>query len=174
MTQSWYAIRVRSNFENRTRKYLEAHGIETFLPTYKEVRRWSDRLKEVDMPLFSGYVFSRIDLENRGPVMQAPGVVSIVGFGKKFVPVASEEIEAVRAVVNSPVFARPCPYLTAGERVIIRHGPLAGIEGLLVEIKNDHRLVVSVHLLQRSISAEVRLDWVKPIKQVFPVPTVAA
>jgi len=86
-------------------------------------------------------------------------VVNIVGFGKSFTPVPEEELEAVRAILKSPVFARPCPYLNIGERVTISVGPLAGVVGILQDFRNEHRLIVSVHLLQRSVAVEVSLDW---------------
>lgn len=170
MHEAWYAVRVRSNFEQATKKFLAANGYEVFFPTYRENRRWSDRCKQVDVPLFGGYVFCQMAIEKRLPIMQAPGVVNIVSFGKLFLPIPEEEIAAVRAIVNSPVFARPCPYLNVGDRVRMERGPLTGVEGILQEIKNDYRLIVSVHLLQRSVAAEVSLDWVKPLKPTFRIP----
>jgi hypothetical protein len=78
--------------------------------------------------------------------------------------VAEAEIAAVRTIVNSPVFRTPWPYLCIGETVIIDHGPLAGLQGILIEQKSRHRLIVSVHLLQRSVAAEVSMDWIRPLK----------
>jgi transcription antitermination factor NusG len=114
-----------------------------------------------------------MDIQQRLPVLQSPGVIDIVSFGKTFIPIAEEEIEAVKRVVNSPAFAGPCPYLNVGDRVNVHRGPLAGLEGILVEMKNEHRLIVSVHLLQRSIAAEVDLDCVKPVKPRFHLPVAS-
>ena len=174
MQQSWYAIRVRSNFEQTTTDFLEANGYTVFCPRYHERRQWSDRTKQIHVPLFSGYVFCQLDIRNRLPVLQAPGVVNIVSFGRTCMPIANEEIAAVQAIVNSPVFARPCPYLNVGDRVRIERGPLAGVEGVLQQIKNEYRLIVSVHLLQRSLSTEISLDWIKQTKQSFRIPSVTA
>jgi transcription antitermination factor NusG len=174
MTQAWYAIRVRSNFEHATARFLDSHEYQVFVPTYRERREWSDRVKEIDAPLFSGYVFCRMDIHCRQMVVRAPGFLNIVSAGSEFLPVEESQIEAVRKIVNSPVFRTPWPYLAVGEKVVISRGPLAGVEGILVEKKNEHRLIVSVHLLQRSIAAEVSLDWVKPLKPGFRIPFEAA
>jgi transcription antitermination factor NusG len=174
MSTAWYAIRVRSNFEQTTSAFLTANGYEAFLPTYRERRQWSDRVKEIDAPLFRGYVFCQMDVQVRQVVVRAPGFLNIVSAGSTFLPVADSEIDAVRTIVNSPVFRMPWPYLSVGERVVIDRGPLAGVEGILLEQKNEHRLIVSVNLLQRSIAAEVSLDCVRPVKQSFRIPFEAA
>jgi transcriptional antiterminator NusG len=161
--QAWYAVRVRSNHENTTATFLRSTGHTIFHPTYRDERRWSDRVKQLDVPLFSGYLFCYMNISQRLPVLQAPGAVDIVGFGKTFVSVPEEEIEAVRTIVNSAALARPCMYLNVGERVRMEAGPLMGVEGILLERKKDTRLVLSVHLLQRSIATEVNLDWVRPL-----------
>jgi transcription antitermination factor NusG len=165
MRLAWYAIRVRSNFEPSTNAYLTANGWETFLPTYAERRRWSDRVKQVEAPLFPGYVFCHMDIQLRQMAVRAPGFVNIVRAGGHFLPVPDSEIAAVRAIVNSPVWRMPWPYLSVGERVIIQRGPLAGVEGILVAQRNEHRLIVSIELLQRSIAADVSLDCVRPLNE---------
>jgi len=163
MAQAWYAVRVRSNFEQTAGTFLRSTGYTVFSPTYQERRRGSDRVRCVDVPLFPGYLFCQLDVEKRLPVLQTPGVLNIVGYGKGFIPISDQEIEAVRVVAASPL-ARPWPYLNVGEAVRIIRGPLTGIEGILLEVKNDYRLIVSVHLLQRSVGAEVNLDWVEPVR----------
>lgn len=173
MTSPWYALQIRSRSEFTTSELLTASGYDTFLPSYKDVRRWSDRIKQVQVPFFPGYVFCRLDINDRLPVLQAPGVLSIVGFGNKFEPVDEADIAAVRTVANSPVFARPCPYLAVGERVLLVRGPLAGIEGLLMEVKNERRLVVSIHLLQRSVAVPVDMADVRPLHKKFHIPASA-
>jgi transcription antitermination factor NusG len=163
MPLAWYAIRVRSNFEPSTNAYLSANGWETFLPTYVERRQWSDRVKQVEAPLFPGYMFCHMDIQLRQMAVRAPGFVNIVRAGGHFLPVPDSEIAAVKTIVNSPVCRMPWPYLCVGERVVIHRGPLAGVEGILVEQKNEHRLIVSIELLQRSIAADVSLDCVRPV-----------
>lgn len=174
MSLHWYALRVRSNFEETTGRFLTSAGYDVFVPTYRDRRRWADRTKEVNAPLFPGYLFCQMDVDRRQPVVRAPGFVSIVGFGNAFVPVPEEELAAVRAILNSPVFRTPWPYLAIGEKVVIDRGPLAGLEGILLEQKGERRLIVSVNLLQRSVAAEVSLDWVRPVRESFRIAFEAA
>ncbi len=166
MKPAYYAVRVRSQCEQKVVDFLSA-SYEVFHPTYRERRQWSDRVKDVDVPLFDGYIFCHMDIEQRLPVLQAPGVVDIVCFGSTFVPAADAEIAGLRKIVNSSLFARPCPYLSVGERVHVEQGPLKGLEGILLERKTDTLLVVSVHMLQRSIATQVKLEWVRPVTKTF-------
>lgn len=156
----WYALRVRSNFEKKTANFLNQRGFEEFMPTYEARRYWSDRVKLVERPLIPGYVFCRFDAARRLPIMQAPGVVQIVSFGSEPIPVDEAEIESLRALVRSAVPLFPRIFLHVGERVVIQRGPLNGVEGILEKFQKGYRIVVSISLLQRSVSAEIDADWV--------------
>ena len=166
MSVLWYAIRVKSRFEKKTAQYLQANQYEVFAPSYRDKRQWSDRVKEVDLPLFSSYVFCRMEIDRRLPVLQAPGVVDIVSFGQTCEPVPDEQIEAIRVMVSAGVRVRPWPFLQVGQQVRLERGPLAGLEGILTEVRKEYRLVVSIPLLQRSIAAEVDRAWVTHILPV--------
>ncbi|HEY3838779.1 MAG TPA: UpxY family transcription antiterminator [Bryobacteraceae bacterium] len=168
---SWYAVRVRSNYERITAAHLQERGYERFAPSYKSERRWSDRKKEVDQYLFPGYIFCRFDPADRLPVITAPGVVDLVGFGKTPERIPDGEIERVRRMVESGLLVTPYPFLNVGQAVLIERGPLTGMEGILVEVKGKLRLVVSVNLLQRSVSAEVDRHSVRPVR-ALPTATV--
>lgn len=159
----WYAIRVRSNFEHVTADALKIRRLHNFSPTYRVRKRWSDRVKELDLPLFPGYVFCRFDIQDRLPVLSAPGVVGIVNFGKMFPTVDEMEIEAVHRVLQSGMGCEPWNDLKAGSPMRIHYGPLTGLTGNVVQVKTGYRLVVSVTLLQRSISVEIDRDWAKPL-----------
>ena len=124
-------------------------------PSYKVEKRWSDRIKQIDQFLFPGYIFCRFDPNDRLPILTAPGVVDVVGFGKLPEHVPDAEIERVRRMVESGLLVTPYPYVQVGQAVLIDRGPLSGVEGILVELKGKLRLVVSINLLQRSVSAEV-------------------
>lgn len=162
-TLPWYAIHVRSHYEHLVSAGLRGRGYEDFLPLYRSQRNWSDRRKELDLPLFPGYVFCRLNVDHRQPVISVPGVVSILGLGRTPVSVPEEELAAVRRVIQAGVMAVPWPFLRTGERVLIERGPLVGVEGTLVEIKTRLRLVLSIELLQRSVAAEVDRAWIRPI-----------
>jgi len=145
---------------------LSEKSFEAFLPTYRTRRRWSDRVKEVEAPLFKGYTFCRFDASRRLPILTTPGVVSIVGFSCSG-PVAVDEHEmaAVRTMVESGTVIGPWPFLREGQFVSVERGPLSGVEGIVINLKGQYRLVVSVSLLQRSVAVEIDRDWVRPISR---------
>ena len=160
----WFALRIRSNYERITATHLRERGYQEFAPSYKVEKRWSDRTKQIDQFLFPGYLFCRFDPNDRLPILSAPGVVDVVGFGKMPQYIPEAEIERVRRMVESGLLITPYPYLQVGQAVLIENGPLAGMEGILVELKGNARLVVSVNLLRRSVSAEVDRHSIRPIQ----------
>ena len=159
----WYAIRVKSNREKVVAASLEHRGFEHFLPLYCARRQWSDRVKDVELPLFAGYVFCRLDARFRLPVLTVPGVLMFVEVNKTPVPVEDSEIASLQAIANSGYAAAPWPYLEAGQRMRIERGALKDLEGFIVEVKNRWRVVVSVTLLQRSVAVEIDRDSICPI-----------
>lgn len=165
MSCPWFALQVRSRYENIVTAHLGGKGYEWFLPLYKCRRRWSDRFKEIECPLFPGYIFCRLNPLNRLPILTTPGVVLIAGVGRTPVPIDEPEIAAIRAAVNSGLPSQPWPLLQIGQRVRIEYGPLCGLEGILLDFRGHHRLVLSVTLLQRSIAVQVEDAWVTPIPQ---------
>jgi transcription antitermination factor NusG len=169
----WYVVVVRTNFERVTSLRFQEKGYDTFLPLYRAQRKWSDRRKEIEVPLFSGYTFCRFDAAHRLPILQTPGVVSIVGTKATGpIPVDENEIKAVRTMLDSELPVGPWPFLREGNFVSVERGPLAGVEGIVVEVKSNFRLVVSVSLLQRSVFAEIDREWVVP-RAVVPQPSAA-
>jgi transcription termination/antitermination protein NusG len=161
--QPWFALRVRSNHERVAALHLREQGYEEFCPAYKSERQWSDRKKTMEQFLFPGYVFCRLNPDARLPVLMMPGVVNVVGFGGQPTAIPDQEIEDVRTMVRSGLLVTPWPFLSVGQTVVLERGPLAGVEGILQQIRKTFRLVVSVHLLQRSVSTEVDRAWVRPI-----------
>lgn len=164
----WFALRIRSNYERVTLSHLRERGYQPFAPSYPVEKQWSDRVKTIEEFLFPGYVFCRFDPSDRLPVISTPGVVDMVGFGKHPEPVPEAEVERVRKMAASGLLVSPYPYVRAGQAVLIERGPLTGVEGILVESKRKIRLIVSVNLLQRSVSAEVDRSWIRPITALSP------
>jgi transcriptional antiterminator RfaH len=160
----WFALQVRARHEVGVGRFLTGKGYEPFVPLYQTRRRWSDRIKVVEAPLFPGYLFCRFDLDNRLPILTTPGVIQIVGFSRTPVAVNEAEIGAIQSLVASKYPRQPWPFLQAGDRVQIDSGPLRGLEGLLVELRGSHRLIVSVTLLQRSIAVEIDSALVKTMR----------
>jgi transcription antitermination factor NusG len=163
--QPWFALHVRTRYEAGVAAHLRGMGYEDFLPIYKNRSRWSDRVKELETPLFPGYLFCRFDPQKRLPILKTPGVIQVVGYSRQPIPVEETEIEAIQALVASGVPSQPWPYLEIGEKVRIESGPLRGREGILVDFKGSQRLILSVSLLQRSVAVEIEAILVKPDRE---------
>jgi len=161
MESPWFALRVRSRYEHTVAAHLQGRGYESLLPLYKCRHRWSDRFKEIELPLFPGYVFCQFDSLNRLPILSIPGVVYVVGVGRTPVPIDENEIAAIQAAVKSGLPRQPWPFLEIGHRVRIECGPLCGVQGILLGFRGHHRLVLSVTLLQRSVAVQVDEAWVQ-------------
>ncbi len=165
LSYPWYALWVKSRYENTVASHLQARGYESFLPLYKCQRRWSDRFKEIELPLFPGYVFCQFNPLNRLPILSIPGVVHVVGVGRTPLPIDESEIAAIQAAIKSGLPSQPWPFLQVGHKVRIEYGPLCGVEGILLGFRGHQRLVLSVTLLQRSVAVQVDGSWVRPMSQ---------
>jgi len=158
--RQWFAVQVKARREKLVQLQLQRKDYECFLPLYTTKRLGYDRVRQHELPLFPGYLFCRLDPVKRLPVLITPGVMQIVGVAKEPVPIDDGEIAAIHCILLSGLAARPCPYqlLQVGQRVRIEHGPLSGLEGILIRFKNHQRLIVSVTLLQRSVAVEIDND----------------
>lgn len=159
----WYALRVKPRFERAVYQNLAAKGFLSFLPLYKERRRWSDRVKLVELPLFPGYVFCSLDVQRRLPVLQTPGVLHFVSFDGEPAPVEPNEIHALQTAVSSGAPLAPWPYLREGQRVVVARGPMRGLTGILLKVRDEFRLIISVTLLMRSVAVEIDREAVRPL-----------
>ena len=153
----WYAVRTRSRHEKLVAKQLETQGIESFLPVVTQSREWSDRRKQVEMPLFSGYAFLRMihSSDERVRVLRTQGVVSFVGVHGTGTPIPDHQIEDIKTLVTSKISYEERPFLRVGQRVRVRGGALDGIQGILVAENGDRSLVISVEPIQRSLCVRV-------------------
>jgi len=159
----WYAACTRANHEKNVAQQLSERSVEHFLPLYESVRRWTDRRMHLQMPLFPGYVFVRLDLRDRLRALQLPSVARLVSFNGAPAALPEAEIEALKAGLECGVQAVPHPYLKAGRRVRITRGPLEGLEGIVIRKKNRLRFVISLDLIQRSIQLEIDASSVEPV-----------
>jgi transcription antitermination factor NusG len=151
----WYAAYTRANHERRVADQLEERGVENFLPRYESVRKWKDRKVRLQMPLFPGYVFVHLALQNRLRVLQVPGLACLVSFAGRPVALPEEEFARIRGFLDKGFRVEPHAYLNAGRRVRVRSGPLEGMEGIVVRRKNSSHLVISMELIQRAIAVDV-------------------
>jgi transcription antitermination factor NusG len=151
----WFAVQIRTGWEQSTARILSGKGYETLLPMYQSERRFGRCAKTADVPLFPGYLFCRFDVLKRLPVLVTPGVVAVVSRGRIPIPVEPAEIASIKALVSSGAKIEPWPYLEVGQRVRVEGTALQGVEGILTAFKGSRRIVVSVSLLQRSIALEI-------------------
>jgi transcriptional antiterminator NusG len=155
----WFAIYVKARHEKSIAIALEGKKHEAFVPIYRRLRKGS---RQFDLPLFPGYVFCKLELSNTLPVLTTPGVFAIVGNGRSPQSIPEEEIGFVRQMVRSGLYPCPWPYLAApGDQILLTAGPLRGLSGVIVDASNEKWLVVSVHLLRRSIAVKVDRDSVE-------------
>ncbi len=155
----WFALRVRPRAEKFVSHILEVKGVPHFLPLYTARKRWADRYKLLELPLFPGYVFAHFDMPYRSLALSTPGVTGVVRIGNIPAPIEEHEITALQTVTNSRLQYLPSPVFEIGQPVTIVAGPLMGLSGRLVAIKNSVRLLLSVKLLQRSVLVEIDRDW---------------
>ncbi|HEY2499107.1 MAG TPA: UpxY family transcription antiterminator [Candidatus Angelobacter sp.] len=166
--KGWFAVQVAPRSEQRVVQHLEYKGYETLVPTYESKRKWRDRTKVLHLPLFPSYVFCRALPGNTGMVLTIPGTVRMVGIGGKPSVIPDHEIEAIQKIGSSGMAAAPYPYLCVGEKVRIAAGPLAGVMGVLSQIRSNFRLIVSVESIMRSISVEIGISDVTPVPKYSP------
>jgi len=152
---AWYALYTCARHEKRVASQLVERSLESFLPLYRSVRRWNDRSRLVDLPLFPGYLFVHIPLTEKLRVLSIRGAVRLVEWGGSPQALLDEEVQQIRQLLLGRMQIEPHPYIKAGARVRITRGSLEGTEGYVVRFKNMCRVVISVHLIQRSIAVEL-------------------
>jgi transcription antitermination factor NusG len=151
----WYVAYTPPRHEKRVFENLRLREIESFLPTYTKVHRWSNRTNaKVELPIFPGYVFVRIKLRDKSSVLCTPSVVNMVSFAGRPSSIPDADVEALRIGVEK-LQAEPHPFLKIGQRVRVRRGPLSGMEGILVQKKDDCRFVLSMDLIAKSVSVKI-------------------
>jgi len=160
----WFAAYTTPRHEKAVVRQLSVRQVPSFLPLYTSVRRWKNGCQvAVEQPLFPGYVFVHIPPRQSVRVLQVPGVVSIVGNGREPSALPAQEIESLREGLALRCY-EPHPYLTAGDKVRIVEGPLAGMAGVLIRRKNSLRVVLTLDLIMQSVAVEIGIDELEPIR----------
>ena len=158
----WFAVHTRSRHETSVCEKLRDKQIETFLPLYNSSKRWKNGQVAGSAPLFPGYLFVRIDTKNQLSVLRTSGVAKLVGFGKKPAALSDSEITQLQAAVAKGNRLSPHPFLTVGNRVRIKCGPLTGLTGIMTRDKQRTRVVLSVQLISRSVSVDLDIADLEP------------
>jgi transcription antitermination factor NusG len=159
----WYAVQVKGRQEIQVSQTLRFKGYETLVPVYKARKKWSDRSKIVELPLFPSYIFCRFDPQLQGKIISSPGVTSVVGFGRGPVPIREDEIASLKVLMASGAECNPHSFFHAGQEVEVVSGPLSGVKGIVVSNGRKMRIVISVQLIQGSVVVEVDEDCVAPL-----------
>lgn len=160
-TAQWMAVYSKTNHEKTVAAELGLRGFEVFLPTYLETHVWSDRKKKLELPLFPNYLFVRAESRERVGILRCPGVLGIVSNGTADASIAEVEIEGIRRVLGFGRNVSPSPVLQRGERVLLEAGPMKGLEGTVIRHRGTARLVVSVSMLDRALSVDVEMAWIR-------------
>ena len=163
--ERWFALQTRARHEKVVVQRLSDKGVTTFLPLVRQVHRWSDRRKTVNLPLFSCYVFAKLPPKNdqRMRVLLVDGVLSFVGPRGQGIPIPEEQIDSVRKLVEEQLPYCSHPFLKIGQRVRLRGGALDGVEGTLTSRSGERKLVISVDAIQRSLAVCIEGYDVEPI-----------
>jgi transcription antitermination factor NusG len=168
---NWYALFTRYQHEKPVALALSNKNYEVYLPLCNSTRQWQDRSKQVWLPLFPSYVFVRGGMDRPLPIVSTPGVVHIVQFGGRPAIISQTQLDAVRKILETHAAIEPHPYLACGDRVRVRSGVLAGLEGILIRKKNLARLVISMQMLGRSAAVEVEM---LNVERIGPMPAMVA
>lgn len=155
MSQSpWHVLFVMANHEKNVAKHLSVRSVEHYLPLYSERSRWSDRWVMVERPLFVGYVFVRYSSTTRLPMISTPGVVRLLGDSTNDT-VSSDEIERIREGLSSGCLLRPHFDLPVGTPVRVRRGVFEGTEGVVAELRQRCKVVMTLSCIRQCFSLEV-------------------
>ena len=168
--QNWHVIYTRHQHEKIVAQILSSKGFEIFLPLYTAVHRWKDRDKQLSLPLFPCYVFLKGGMERRTEIVTTPGMYSFVGTQNRAAVIPPEEMDAIRRAVESPARVEPHPFLKCGDRVRVKSGAMAGVEGILTRKKNLYRLVLSVELLRQAVALDIDAHLVEKVAPQRPLP----
>lgn len=154
--EKWYVIQTRSRFEKKCFEQLSLQGISVFLPTQKVKRNWSDRIKEVDVPLFSGYIFIQFEEKDRYKILNTNGVVRFVSFGGQYATLQENQIEVIRKIEKSQTSITVIDLeLFNGQEVIISSGPFKGLEAKIVHQNGKGKLLLSVATIGQGVLLEI-------------------
>ncbi|MDX9942026.1 MAG: UpxY family transcription antiterminator [Bacteroidales bacterium] len=170
MPHKWYAIYTRSRYEKRVEKFLREKEVEVYLPLMRVFRRWSDRMKRVEVPLFNSYLFVRThpsDQRHYYNILQTPGVVRFITFEGQPVPVPDHQIDALQRLSAEGYDLEPADKpLTPGTPVEIKQGPLKGIRGEVLSAGTNKFLIIQIDSLDKSIQVKIPPALVEPTKEV--------
>ena len=163
--EKWIAVYTKSRHEKVVIQELENKNIEAYCPIFKERRQWSDRKRWVEFPLFRSYVFAKIELKNSIYILQTMGVHHIIKFQGNISIIPDEIIQNIKSMIDGGFTVEQVEYFVKGDEVIVVDGPLKGMDGIVVKIKNENKLVLKVAAIQQAIAVQIHPGYLKPKKK---------
>ena len=163
--EKWIAVYTKSRHEKVVIQELEKKNIEAYCPILKERRQWSDRKRWVEFPLFRSYVFVKIELKNSLYILQTMGVHHIIKFQDNISTIPNEIIQNIKNMIDGGFTVEQVEYFVKGDEVKVVDGPLKGMEGIVVKIKNENKLVLKVAAIQQAIAVQIHPGYLKPKKK---------
>src|ERR1035437_6192433 len=152
----WFVIWAQSRFEKKVENRMAALGLSPWLPIMKERHRWSDRWREVECPLFPGYLFARATNADWHQVLRTRGVLTVVKEGGKPALLADSFVTALRDAIGregaAPEAVTERVDYLPGDEVIVQEGALRGVRGYLLEKKSRRQLVIWVAEIGRGVA----------------------
>ena len=162
--KKWIAVYTRPRHEKTVEQELINKGFETYLPILRERRKWSDRKKWVEFPMFRSYVFTRITFNKVLPVLETIGVVKIIKFGNEPAVVQDKHIEGIKLMIKGGYNPQTTDYFLRGDQVEVRDGPLKGLAGEVIRLDGHDRLVIRIDAIQHSVSVQIERRFLKALK----------
>lgn len=161
--KKWIALYTKAQHEKVVCQKLEKNGFEVYLPLIKLKRAWKDRKKWIEQPLFRSYIFVKIELKNSVLLLNTPGIVKIVKFGNKILPVQNDDIKSLKLLLEGNFDVQPIDYLLHGDQVIVKNGPLQGLKGEIIKLQNKNRLIIRIDSIQNSVSVQIEKQFLKKL-----------
>ena len=161
--KKWIAVYTKPRHEKTVEKELQKKGFEVYLPLLKQRRKWSDRKKWVEFPLFRSYIFVKTEIKNALFVLQTLGVVKVVKFGGEVAVIQNDSIQAIKLMIEGGYSPEATDYFVKGDPVEVKDGPLKGLVGEVIRVDNHDRLVVRVDAIQHSVSVQINRAFLKSV-----------
>ena len=169
VASGWLALTVKPQHELASANALQMRDIESYAPVFSERRRWSDRFKVINVPLFPGYVFARFGQRQRTAALQCAGIRSIVQFGPEPAQIPDSDMASIRLLISATVYLEPWEGLIPGDKIRVETGPLTGVTGVFLSHKGRCSLAVSLDLLGRSVIATLPQESISPLQARSPL-----
>ena len=161
--KKWIAVYTKPRHEKTVENELLKKGFEVYLPILKERRKWSDRKKWVEFPLFRSYIFVKTEIKNSLFVLQTMGVVKVIKFGGEVAVIQNDSIRAIKLMIEGGYMPEAIDYFVKGETVEVKSGPLKGLIGEVIRVDNSDRLLVRVDAIQHSVSVQIDRGFLKSV-----------